>query len=73
MKKAVIYTRVSTTHQTVENQLLELRSAAARLGYTVTEELIDHGISGSKGRNDRPGFDRLHQMIQRKSVDVVMC
>jgi DNA invertase Pin-like site-specific DNA recombinase len=70
--KAAIYCRVSTASQTVENQLLELRSAAKRMGYSVVVELTDDGISGAKGREDRPAFNRLHQMIQRKEVDCVL-
>ena len=35
-------------------------------------ELVDDGISGAKGRRDRPGFDRLFQMVQRRECDVVM-
>ena len=72
MKKAVIYTRVSTHSQTVENQLLELREAAARLGYTVVKELRDEGISGAKGKDQRKGFAELHRMISRKEIDCVM-
>jgi DNA invertase Pin-like site-specific DNA recombinase len=71
-KKAVIYARVSTSHQNVENQLLELRDAAKRFGWTIVYELIDDGISGAKGRKDRAGFDRLFQMIHRRELDVVM-
>ena len=71
MKKAVIYARVSTQHQTVDNQLRELRGAAQRMGFVVIAELVDQGISGAKGRNDRPSFNRLHQMIQRREIDCV--
>ena len=71
-RKAVIYARVSTTHQTVQNQLLELRQAAERMGWNVVAELTDDGISGAKGRDQRPSFDRLFQMVQRKEIDVVM-
>lgn len=70
--KAIIYARVSTSQQTVENQLIELRAAAHRMGWHIVEEICDSGISGSKGRNQRPGFDKLFQMVQRKQVDVVM-
>ena len=72
MKTAVIYARVSTTHQNTDNQILELRAAANRLGYTIVAELVDAGISGTKSKSDRPAFARLHQMIQRKEVDCVM-
>ena len=71
-QRAVIYARVSTAHQTVSNQLLELRQAAERMGWTVVKELTDDGISGSKGRDQRPAFDQLFRMVQRKEADVVM-
>ena len=67
-KRAVIYARVSTTHQNVDNQLLELRQTAKRFGWSVVSELVDDGISGAKGRRDRPAFDRLFQMIQRREM-----
>ncbi len=70
--RAVIYARVSTNHQTVENQLLELRQTAQRMGWHIVAELTDNGISGAKGRSDRPSFDRLFQMVQRREIDVVM-
>ena len=72
IKKAVIYARVSTAHQNVDNQLLELRETAKRFGWTVFAELVDDGISGAKGRGDRPAFDKLFRMIQRRECDVVM-
>jgi hypothetical protein len=31
----------------------------------------DEGISGSKGRQARPGFDRLHRAITRREIDMV--
>ena len=70
--RAVIYLRVSTASQTVENQLRELRLAAERLGYTIVKELRDEGISGAKGKSDRPAFAELHRMISRKEIDCVM-
>lgn len=70
--RVVIYSRVSTNKQTTENQRLELREVAKRNNWTIVEELNDDGISGSKGRKDRPAFDRLHTMVARKEVDLVM-
>lgn len=67
-----IYARVSTASQTVENQLIELRDAAKRLGWKVTHEVIDEGVSGSKGRSDRPGFDRIFELVEHKAVGAVM-
>ena len=68
----MIYARVSTNHQNVENQLLELRAAAQRMGVQIIAELTDDGISGAKGRTDRPGFDKIFTMIQRREIDLVM-
>ena len=70
--RAVIYARVSTVHQTTENQLLELRGCAKRMGWNILTELTDNGISGAKGRESRPALDQLHRMLQRHEIDVVM-
>jgi hypothetical protein len=50
---------VSTDEQTVENQCKELHAAASRRGWEIVAEFQDAGISGAKGREDRPGFDAL--------------
>ena len=72
-KRAAIYARVSTLNsQTPENQLIELREAAARAGWKVVEEFVDHGFSGEKGRDKRPAFERLNKTITRRQADVVM-
>ena len=70
--KSVIYARVSTVAQTTKNQLLELREVARKNGWVIVEELTDDGISGAKGRNERPAFNRLHKMIQDREIDVVL-
>lgn len=71
MKRVALYLRVSTDTQTVENQKLELLAVAERLGWTVVETLADEGISGAKGRDKRPGYDRLMQMVTRKEIDLI--
>jgi DNA invertase Pin-like site-specific DNA recombinase len=71
-KRAAIYVRVSTDKQTVENQLRELRQIAVRRGWEVVEEYHDAGVSGAKGRRDRPGLDTMLQDAQRRRFDVVM-
>lgn len=72
-KRVALYLRVSTDAQTVENQRLELLSVAERLGWTIVEELADEGISGAKGREQRPAFDRLMKMVARKEIDLIAC
>lgn len=71
-RRAAIYARVSTDEQTVKNQLRELREAAERAGWEVSEVYQDAGISGAKGREARPAFDRLLQDATRRRFDVVM-
>jgi DNA invertase Pin-like site-specific DNA recombinase len=71
-KRAAIYVRVSTDKQTVENQLRELRQIAERRGWEVVKEYQDAGISGSKGRDGRPGLDEMLKEAQRRRFDVVM-
>jgi DNA invertase Pin-like site-specific DNA recombinase len=71
MKRAAIYLRVSTTDQSVDNQRRELTEAAQRHGWNVVAEFSDAGISGTKGRDRRPGFDRLCKAITRRDIDLV--
>ena len=70
--RAVIYGRVSTQKQTTDNQVLELREVCKRNGWTIVKEITDNGISGSKGRNLRPGFDELHKIVSRKDADMIV-
>lgn len=69
--RAALYARVSTNGQTTENQLRELRQAADRLGWEVVGEFVDHGISGAKGRSDRPQLDAMLKGVSRKDFDIV--
>ena len=73
MKKVCLYCRVSTTHQTSENQLRELRAVAGRMGYEIVSEFIDNGISGSKSRKDRPALDEMMKMATQRKFEMVMC
>ena len=71
-KSAAIYARVSTRNgQTTENQLRELRAVAERHGWEVVETYIDDGVSGAKGRDQRPGLNDLLKGVARREFDVV--
>ena len=72
MKRAVLYLRVSTTEQTTANQERELREVASRMGCEITHVYKDHGISGAKGREKRPAFDRMCRDAAQRKFDVVM-
>jgi DNA invertase Pin-like site-specific DNA recombinase len=71
-KRAAIYVRVSTDKQTVANQEQELRQVAERRGWQVVEVYSDAGISGSKGRDQRPGLDQMLKDASKRRFDVVM-
>ena len=70
-KRVALYARVSTDGQTTDNQLRELRAAAARQGWNVAMEFVDHGVSGAKGRRDRPQFHALLNGVARREFDMV--
>lgn len=71
-KRAAIYLRVSTADgQTVENQRRHLDEVAQRLGWTVVAIYADEGISGAKGRDQRPGLDALMKGVARREFDIV--
>lgn len=73
MKKVCLYCRVSTTHQTSENQLRELRAVAERMGYEIVSAFIDNGISGSKSRKERPALDEMMRLATQRRFEMVMC
>jgi DNA invertase Pin-like site-specific DNA recombinase len=45
--------------------------AAERHGWRIVAEFVDNGISGAKGRDQRPAFDRLCRAIVRHEFDIV--
>jgi predicted site-specific integrase-resolvase len=69
-KRAAIYVRVSTDKQTIENQVAVLREIAERRGWEVVEQYHEAGISGSKGRDGRPGLDQMLKDASRRKFDV---
>jgi len=71
-KRAALYLRVSTDRQTVENQTQALTAIAAHRGWEIVGIYSDKGVSGAKGRKDRPEFDRMLTDASRRKFDVVM-
>ena len=62
---------MSTDGQSVENQLRELEVVAVKEGWEIVERFVDKGISGAKGREGRPTFDKLCKGIIRREFDMV--
>jgi DNA invertase Pin-like site-specific DNA recombinase len=71
-KRVAIYTRVSTDRQTLENQRQALKGTAERRGWEVVAVYTDAGISGAKGRAERPGLDDMLKAASKGGFDVVM-
>jgi len=72
-RRAALYARVSTRNgQTPENQVRALAEVANRAEWQIVGEYVDHGISGAKGREKRPAFDRLLKDAARRKFDVIM-
>jgi len=70
--KAALYVRVSTGEQTTANQVRELRAAAEAKGLDVVHIYRDDGISGAKGRAQRPGLDSALKDATRGKYGVLM-
>jgi DNA invertase Pin-like site-specific DNA recombinase len=69
MKRAVLYTRVSTLDQHPETQLHDLRQMATQRGYEIVHEYTDR-ISGTKAK--RPGLDQMMSDARHGRFDVVL-
>jgi DNA invertase Pin-like site-specific DNA recombinase len=70
--RVALYGRVSTSNgqQDPEMQLRELREYSSRREWTITQEYIDHGVSGAV--NSRPALNRLMADAHRRCFDAVL-
>ncbi len=68
MKRAALYSRVSTLDQNPQTQVHDLRSLAAQRKLEIVKEYVDHGISGTRAR--RPGLDELMRDARHGHFDV---
>ena len=71
--RAAIYLRVSRDDQTTENQRLVLERVAGHRGWLIVQTYEDQGISGAKGRDQRPAFDQMLKDAVRRRYDILMC
>ena len=71
-EKVVIYCRVSTDKQTVHNQLEILREVIQKHNWELIGIYKDEGISGSKGRDERKGFNLLYTDMMKRSFDRIL-
>lgn len=72
MRKAIIYSRVSTDEQSNERQISELTAKAGHYGMNIITTFSDK-ISGSKGFFNRDGGNALMNYINKNDVtDIVV-
>jgi DNA invertase Pin-like site-specific DNA recombinase len=71
MKRVAIYLRVSTSKQETSNQRRELEAVAARSGWQIVKVFEDAGVSGAKGRDQRPGLDAMMKAVNAREFDLV--
>jgi len=67
--RAAIYARVSTSEQSCESQLRDLRQYVAARGYN-SVEYVDTGFSGAK--QSRPALDRLMDDARKRRFDCIL-
>ena len=72
MSKVVIYGRVSTNDQTTDNQIYKLKEIIENRNWNLVDTYTDEGISGSKGRDKRPEFNRLYEDMVKGKFDKIL-
>jgi len=68
--RVALYARVSTTDQSTESQLLDLRRYVSERDWNIFKEYVDEGISGSK--DSRPALNELMNDAKKRRFDVVL-
>ena len=69
-KRIAVYARVSTSDQSTESQLLDLRRYVRERGWDIFKEYVDEGISGTK--DSRPALNELMDDARKRRFDVVL-
>lgn len=70
IKRVGLYARCSTTEQSTDNQVSELRNFAQQRGWVIYREYVDKGVSGAKQR--RPALDQLMADARKRNIDIVL-
>ena len=68
--RVALYARVSTTDQSTDSQLLDLRRYVQERGWDIFKEYVDEGISGTK--DSRPALNELMNDAKKRKFDVLL-
>ncbi len=69
--KCIIYSRVSTTDQTTDNQILQLTEYAEKQGWTIAAVKTDV-CSGSKSADERTGLKEVFDLARKRRFDILL-
>lgn len=76
MKKIIVLSRISTSSQHLESQTQELITAAERLGYSKSQQIIIEGIESAikLSEEERETLNKMKYYIEKDNeVDCVIC
>jgi len=68
--RVALYARVSTTDQSTDSQLLDLRRYTRERGWTIFKEYVDEGVSGTK--DSRPALNQLMNDARKRRFSMVL-
>ncbi len=68
--RVALYARVSTTEQSTDSQLLDLRRYVRERGWHIFNEFCDNGISGAT--DSRPALNELMNDAKKRKFDAVL-
>ena len=68
--RVALYARVSTTDQSTDSQLLDLRRYVLERNWDIFKEYVDEGISGTK--DSKPALNELMNDAKKRRFDVVL-
>ncbi len=68
--RVAVYARVSTSDQSTDSQLLDLRRYVRERGWTLFNEFCDNGISGTT--DSRPALNELMNDAKKRRFDAVL-
>src|SRR4051812_10429849 len=71
MRRAAIFTRVSTDRQTTANQLQRLREVAERANWHLVD-VYEEVVSGAAARGQRAAYDRMLKDATRRRFEVLL-
>jgi len=71
MKRALIYTRVSTDDQEAENQIAQLKEYSSNQDWKVVDVIVDVA-SGAKSKSQRRGLSDVFAVAHRREFDILL-